>query len=89
MLFNGSRAALAPARAAYPGLVTLLVTAPPAVLAERLAGRGRESRDDIARRLERAGFDLPEGIAPIVVANDASPEEGIARFLAALQAERV
>lgn len=88
VIFNGSRAALAEAKACFPALVVVLVTAPAALLAARLAGRGRESADDITARIERAGFALPEGIAPRVVHNDASPEEGARRLLAVLQPVR-
>ncbi|MDF3855251.1 phosphonate metabolism protein/1,5-bisphosphokinase (PRPP-forming) PhnN [Paracoccus sp. P2] len=89
LLINASRAVLAEARARFPGLTVLLVTAPPEVLARRLAGRGRESGADQAARLARAGFPLPPGIVPRVVVNDGTPEQGLARFLAALQPERV
>ncbi|MDR5654091.1 phosphonate metabolism protein/1,5-bisphosphokinase (PRPP-forming) PhnN [Ruixingdingia sedimenti] len=87
-VFNGSRAALPQALARFPGLRVVLVTAPPAVLAERLAARGREPAAEIRARLERAAFALPEGVAAVTVMNDASPEAGVARFLAALQPER-
>ncbi|MFT4150295.1 MAG: phosphonate metabolism protein/1,5-bisphosphokinase (PRPP-forming) PhnN [Paracoccaceae bacterium] len=89
VLFNASRAVLAQARREFPDLVVLLVTAPPQVLAARLAGRGRETAPDQAARLARAGFSLPEGIAARVVMNDTTPEDGLARFIAALQPERV
>lgn len=59
------------------------VTAPPAVLATRLAARGRETAGDIAARLARA-VPLPATIAVDTVMNDATPEIGAARFLAAL-----
>ena len=85
VLFNGSRAALATAKAQVHGLQVILVTAPDAVLAARLAARGREDPADIAERLARASFALPPGIAATVVINDSSPEQGLARFLAALQ----
>lgn len=88
VIFNGSRAALRQARAVLPGLTVILVTAPVAVLADRLAARGRETAPDIAARLERAGFALPEGLAARVVQNDATLAEGVARFLAALQDPR-
>lgn len=87
VVFNGSRAALPEARRRFPEMAVILVTAPVAVIAARLAARGRESEADIAERLFRAGFDLPEGISPRVVMNDGTPEAGIARFLAALQPE--
>ncbi len=88
VIFNGSRAALLPARAAFPDLRVILVTAPDAVLAERLAARGREDAAAIRARLARAAFCLPDGIDAQTVQNDASPEVGIARFLSALQLER-
>lgn len=86
ILFNGSRAALPMARQVFPGLGVIVITAPDAVLADRLAARGRETAEDIRARLARATFSLPEGLGPVaVVLNDATPEIGIARLLAALQ----
>lgn len=85
ILFNASRAALPLAAQRFQPLVVVLVTAPVAVLAERLAARGREDRDDIALRLERAGFALPDGLNVRRVCNDGPLAVGVARFLAALQ----
>ena len=88
ILFNGSRVALPLAAQVLPDLRVILVTAPNAVLAARLAARGREAADDIAARLARAGFTLPAGITATVVQNDSTPDTGIARLLAALQPVR-
>ncbi|PTE19771.1 phosphonate metabolism protein/1,5-bisphosphokinase (PRPP-forming) PhnN [Cereibacter changlensis JA139] len=85
VLFNGSRVALPLAEARFPGLAVILVTAPAAVLAERLAARGRETRGEIEARLERAGFDLPPLADLRRVDNDATPETGAARFIEALR----
>lgn len=85
VVFNGSRAALPAAAAAFPGLQVIVVTAPDAVLATRLAARGREAGAAIENRLARADLALPPGIRPRVVLNDGTPETGIARMLAALQ----
>lgn len=85
VLFNGSRSALIQARAVFPDLIVIRISAPSRVLAERLAARGRESREEIEARLQRASFEVPEGLSVIDVANDASPAVGIARLLAALQ----
>jgi len=82
VLFNGSRAALPAAWAAWPALRVVMVTAPVALLAERLAARGRESAAEIAARLDRGGLAVPEGAA--VVMNDATVAEGVARLAAAL-----
>jgi phosphonate metabolism protein PhnN/1,5-bisphosphokinase (PRPP-forming) len=88
VIFNGSRAALPAALAAFPGLRIILVTAPAAILARRLAARGRETEADIRARLDRAAFALPPGIDATVVANDTTTEAGVARLLAALQPVR-
>jgi ribose 1,5-bisphosphokinase len=85
VIFNGSRAALPQAMQVFPALRVILVTAPEAVLAGRLQNRGRESDGDIAARLVRAGFALPDGITASVVMNDGTVAEGVARLLAALQ----
>ncbi len=85
VIFNGSRAALPLALQVFPALRVILVTAPDAVLAGRIQGRGRESDGDIAARLDRAGFALPDGVAASVVMNDGSVAEGVERLLAALQ----
>lgn len=88
VFFNASRAVLVQAQRQFPGLLVLLVTAPPEVLAARLAGRGRETAQDQAARLARAGFALPDGVTARIVMNNTTPEEGLARFIAALQPER-
>jgi phosphonate metabolism protein PhnN/1,5-bisphosphokinase (PRPP-forming) len=88
VLFNGSRAILALAQQCLPDLRVVVVTAPPEVLGARLAARGRETADDIATRLRRADFALPDGVQAVTVINDATPELGIARFLDALQPSR-
>lgn len=85
VIFNGSRAALPQAAARLPGLRVVLVTAPVSLLAQRLAARGRETAEDIAARLDRAGFVMPPGIAYTTVINDSTPDIGAARLLAALQ----
>ena len=85
VLFNGSRGVLAEARALFPALRVILVTAAPEVLARRLAARGREAPDDIAARLSRTGFTMPAGVPVTEVRNDGSLPEATAAFLAALQ----
>lgn len=89
VIFNGSRAMLGAAWEHYPSLGVIHVTASAAVLAERLAARGRESREEIARRLARASYEIPYGIPIRVVANEGALDQALAAFLAALQPERV
>jgi len=84
VIANGSRAALEALVGAVPRLIVLSVTAPPHILAQRLALRGRESAEDIAARLSRAPPALPGLVETLVVENDGTAEDGIERFLAAI-----
>ncbi|MDO5648281.1 phosphonate metabolism protein/1,5-bisphosphokinase (PRPP-forming) PhnN [Paracoccus sp. (in: a-proteobacteria)] len=84
VIFNGSRAALPQAVAAIPGLRVIQITAPADILAARLAARGRETQADIAARLARGADGIPAGIPHVTVMNDGTPEQGIARLLAAI-----
>lgn len=88
VVFNGSRAALPRALLAFPGMRVILVTAPPELLAARLAARGREPAPEIAQRLTRAGHGLPPALEPVTVMNDSTPDEGARRLLAALDQGR-
>lgn len=85
VLVNGSRAALVAAAAAFEAMVVIQITAPIAVLAQRLAQRGRETESDIAARLGRADIGFPSGFAAREVVNDGTPETGITRLLQALK----
>lgn len=85
VIFNGSRGALAQAAARFPALTVIRISAPPGVLAQRLAGRGRESAAAIRDRLARDTAPIPGGLPLIEVMNDSTPEEGIRRLRAALQ----
>ncbi|GEM_PF-40634 len=82
VIFNGSRAALAAAKAYNPSLAVVVITASDETLAQRLAARGRETRDEIAARLARGRFPAPPGAH--IVENDRDLTTGVARFLAAL-----
>lgn len=77
-----SRGVIGAAAARYAVRV-IVVTAPPGVLAARLAARGREDAAGIAERLAR-DVPIPNGIPTETVQNDGSVAEGTARFLAAL-----
>ncbi len=80
VVFNGSRSVIAEARTNYR-LVVVEVTAPVDVLAERLVSRGRESREDIVRRLNRADRAMPADVNRITINNTNSAVVG-ARELA-------
>jgi phosphonate metabolism protein PhnN/1,5-bisphosphokinase (PRPP-forming) len=79
---NVSRGVIAQAAAQYPVRV-IEVTAPPDVLAARLAARGRETAADVTRRLSRTA-EIPVGVAVETVWNDATLTIGVERFVAAL-----
>lgn len=81
---NASRRAVAEARARLPGVSVVEVTAPPEVLAARLAARGRETEAEARARLAR---EVPPWAgADAVVANDGPPERGAAALVAHLLA---
>ena len=69
VLANVSRAAVAGLERRYADLRVVLVTASGPVRAARLARRGRESHDDVARRLARAD-PAPGQRADLVLVND-------------------
>ncbi len=81
LVVNGSRAALPVFREVYgDSLKVVLVTAPPALLAQRLAARGRESAESVLKRLERSGELGDETIADLVIVNDGAIEVAGDRF---------
>ena len=84
MVANLSRGVLAEAASRYP-LLVLEITAPPAVLAARLAARGREEPEAVAARLAREA-PLPPALRVRRVVNDGAPGAGIAQVAAALLA---
>jgi ribose 1,5-bisphosphokinase len=84
---NVSRSVIARAAERFPTRV-VEVTAPPVLLAARLAARGREDADDVARRLAR-DVPLPAGVQVTRVMNDGTLAEGIDRFITALRQDVV
>lgn len=85
---NVSRGALPALRRRYANVAVVEVTADPEILAERLAGRGRESRDEILARLARTISCDTTG--PDVIALDNSgPKEIAGDKLVALIREAV
>ena len=88
-LANFSRSALLQAAEIFPNLTILNITASPATLARRLAGRGRETEAEIAARLAQANKCLPVGLDVATIANDGALEDTVTMALAALQPARV
>jgi ribose 1,5-bisphosphokinase len=79
---NVSRGVIAEAAAAFPVRV-IEVTASAEILARRLATRGRETAEDIAKRLAR-DVAIPGDVAVDTVVNDGTPEEAADRFVTML-----
>ncbi|OQS41440.1 phosphonate metabolism protein/1,5-bisphosphokinase (PRPP-forming) PhnN [Chromobacterium haemolyticum] len=80
VVVNGSRSALPLAARRFPGLRPIWIVASPAALAARLAGRGRESAEGVAQRLEdAAALTPPQGAA--VLRNDGELAEAGERLL--------
>ncbi len=77
-LVNLSRGVIGDAARVLPNLAVLSVTAPAAVLAERLAGRGREGATGIAARLARPALELPEGLPALTLDNGGTLERSVA-----------
>ena len=79
---NVSRRVIAGAAERFPVQV-IEVTAPPEILAQRLAARGRETAADIAARLARQPR-IPPAVAVERIVNDKTPAEAAEHFIAAL-----
>ncbi|MGY4827070.1 phosphonate metabolism protein/1,5-bisphosphokinase (PRPP-forming) PhnN [Sphaerotilaceae bacterium SBD11-9] len=77
VLLNGSRAHLPTLRQQAPRLRVVEITAPPAVLAQRLARRGREDEAAVTARLQR---QVAGAQADLTLVNDSSVDE-VARGL--------
>jgi ribose 1,5-bisphosphokinase len=85
VVVNGSRAYVGDALERYPAMTVVHVTAPPHVLAARLAARARETREEIAARLARsAPFVLPDGVSLVHVENGGKLDDAGNAFVEAI-----
>lgn len=82
---NLSRAVLTQAAQVFETLQVLNITATPETLAQRLSDRGRETAQDIDRRLARAHRPLPAGLHVTHISNDGPLQATVAAAIAALQ----
>lgn len=81
---NGSRAYLDEALQRHPGMTVVHITAPAAVLEQRLLARGRETPEQIRARVARAtALASPKGAIEIV--NDTTIEQAGLKLLQALR----
>jgi ribose 1,5-bisphosphokinase len=79
---NVSRRVVAQARVAIPRVSVVEITAPPEILARRLADRGRAEDGDLAARLAREG----RVEADLSIVNVEAPEAAAERLVAHLRA---
>jgi len=86
VVVNVSRTVVAEARLRFRPLRIALVTAPPEVLAARLAARGRESAADVDSRIARAPASVV-GEDVVVIDNSGFVEEAGDRLLAVIRGE--
>ncbi|RVU35161.1 phosphonate metabolism protein/1,5-bisphosphokinase (PRPP-forming) PhnN [Hwanghaeella grinnelliae] len=85
VVVNASRTVIEEARGRYPNLTVASVTASPVTLAQRLAGRNRETAEEIERRLGRAGLGFPDGDDVVTINNDDALETSVKTFLGLLR----
>lgn len=84
VIVNVSRELIDDLRRRLAPIRVLLVTAPPAILAARLAARGRETEAEILERLHRAGEMTVDGRDVVTITNDGPLERAVDRFVAVL-----
>jgi ribose 1,5-bisphosphokinase len=82
---NVSRSIVSAARERYAAVTVVLVTAPEAVLQERLAGRNRASDGDIGSRIARSAKPETAVEADIEISNVGPAETGIRHLLDAIR----
>lgn len=81
VIANVSRSVIDSARRRFPSIRIINITAPADILARRLALRGRETAEDIRRRLERATDDVPGGPDVITLHNAGTVAESARTFV--------
>ena len=84
VIANGSRGMAAVLAPRVPRLVVIEIDAPAELIAARLAARGRESADDISRRLARPRAPYPAALKVVQVMNDGDLPTGAIRLLDAI-----
>ncbi|KAA1237779.1 phosphonate metabolism protein/1,5-bisphosphokinase (PRPP-forming) PhnN [Agrobacterium tumefaciens] len=85
VIANGSRSALPHFGTAFSRLKVVNIVAQPDVLARRLEQRGRESREDILRRLERSSLTVVGDFDVTTVDNSGAIEDAGRTILRLLQ----
>lgn len=85
---NGSRRALQDVRSVFPDMLVINLRVDRHTLAHRLAQRGRETTQEIKKRLERMDTPIPDGIESITLDNSTSVENTGEAFLSIIGASK-
>lgn len=85
VIANGSRGMIAALAARVPGMVVIEVSAPHEMLAARILARGRETPEQVRLRVQRQVEAHTADVPTVQVFNDGTLQQGIARFIAALE----
>lgn len=85
VVVNVSRTVVGALRRAYANVLVVSITAPPEVLAERLAARARKSDGNIEHRLRRT---VDDAAADVTILNAGSAEYHSRQLLRAIKDER-
>ncbi|MFT4181127.1 MAG: phosphonate metabolism protein/1,5-bisphosphokinase (PRPP-forming) PhnN [Rhizobium sp.] len=86
VIANGSRSVLHRFQAVFPRLKIINITARREVLAERLMARGRESREDVMKRLERSALTVQGSYDVADIDNSGTLEDAERAIIAELEA---
>lgn len=84
VVVNVSRGVIDEARQTLAPVRVVSLAVPPEVLRLRLAARGRETMDDVERRVQRAGAFQVTGPDVVTVVNDGPLEAAVARMVEAI-----
>ncbi|WP_349957065.1 phosphonate metabolism protein/1,5-bisphosphokinase (PRPP-forming) PhnN [Rhizobium sp. ZPR3] len=85
VIANGSRSALHHFQSTFPRLKIINITATREVLAERLMARGRESREDVLKRLERSSLTVEGSYDVADIDNSGTLEEAERAIISVLE----
>lgn len=88
-IVNGSRGALPAFREAFGDIAVVVITAEAPVLAKRLAERGRESEEQVLRRLSRQAPDVTSGPGVSVIDNSGRLDIAGTRFVDLVERLRI
>lgn len=80
VIFNCSRTVIEEVLSRYPHVVVADIKVRPDLLVERIVERGRESREEAAKRVTRTVPDFPPQAIVVPIHNDSALEDAVAEF---------